>query len=168
MSLKAEIRHAESKDLAEIVAIYNQAIVNQFATAHMEEFDIQERKDWFGGFSLDKHPLLVAVVQNKVVGYISLSPYRKGRRALSKTAEISFYIHNDFHQKGLGSMLMSEILNSCENLGIRNLLAILIDTNQSSIHLLEKFGFDEWGYYPNVADFEGVICGQLIYGRNLK
>ncbi len=36
-----------------------------------------------------------------------------------------------------------------------------------ALSLLEKMGFEKWGHLPNVAEINGEICGQFIYGKDL-
>jgi L-amino acid N-acyltransferase YncA len=44
---------------------------------------------------------------------------------------------------------------TCLALQIKHLFAIVLEDNQASIRLLEKMGFEKWGYLPRVADFDG-------------
>ena len=37
----------------------------------------------------------------KITGWASLSPYRAGRGAFDYTAEVSYYIDNKHHRKGI-------------------------------------------------------------------
>ncbi len=104
---------------------------------------------------------------DSVIGYIHLSGYRPGRRAMKYIAEVSYYIHEDHHRKGIGSKMMTFIINEAKSLGYRDLLAILLSWNTGSIKLLKKYGFEEWGNLPNIADFDGDICSHLYYGLKL-
>jgi phosphinothricin acetyltransferase len=52
-------------------------------------------------------------------------------------------------------------------LQIRHLFAIVLEGNEGSRRLLEKMGFEKWGYLPRVADFDGKEVGHLYYGRHL-
>lgn len=47
------------------------------------------------------------------------------------------------------------------------LVAILLEWNIPSIQLLEKFGFERWGFLPEVTEFPGGLCGYLYYGRKI-
>ena len=47
------------------------------------------------------------------------------------------------------------------------LFAIILDSNQGSIRLLEKYGFKKWGHLPRVADFDGIEVGHLYYGLRI-
>ncbi len=168
MKNKTTIRIANIDDLPFIVDIYNQAIRSKSATGDMNEFTVDERIIWFNKFDADKYPLYVAQQNDKVVGYATLSPYRAGRQAMSKIAEISFFVDNFFQRMGIGSALVKHAISDCKRLGKDNLLAILLDINPDSISLLKKFNFEEWGRLPDVIDFGKFRCDHLIYGLNLK
>lgn len=161
------IRHAVPADLSAIAEIYNQAIAYGGCTA-----DTFPPGESYWQMLLDEHPaeyfpLLVAGYNGKVVGWLSISPYRKGRHGLRFTAEVSYYVHTDFQSRGIGSMLMQEALDMASVLGLKTYIAILLDANQASIRLLERYGFARWAHLPGVADFEGREMGQYYYGRRL-
>ena len=160
------IRFAEARDLPSTVAIVNQA-VRARVNGSLKEFTIEEREAWFAKFDPNKYPIYVAEIDNKVVGYCYLSPYRPGRQAMAKVAEISYYIDFKYHRMGIASKLIEHAMNDCKRLEKESLLAILLDTNDASVAILEKFGFKRWGHYPEIIDLDGTSCGQLIYGRKL-
>ena len=162
------IRPATLKDYSEIVNIYNHAVDEKFATADTEHVSLESRKEWFGQHSPETYPIYVAEENGEIVGWCSLSPHRPGRKALRTVAEISYYIHKDHRRKGVASSLIDFTIESAISLGFKNLISILLDLNKTSIYILEKFGFDKWGHLPDVADIDGVICGQFIYGKKLK
>ncbi len=63
---------------------------------------------------------------------------------------------------------MEYALNDCARISCHVLLAIVLEWNDASVRLLEKFGFQKWGTLPEVADFSGHLCGHLYYGRKLS
>lgn len=166
MTTQYNIRFANDADLPAIVEIINQA-VRARVNGSLREFTVAERKPWFDKFNTENYPIYVAESHGKVVGYCYLSPYRPGRQAMRKVAEISYYIHFDHHRKGIASGLIAHAIADCKRLGKESLLAILLDTNNPSITLLEKFNFERWGHYPEIIDLDGQSCGQLIYGLKL-
>ena len=97
----------------------------------------------------------------------SLSPYRKGREALQNTAEISYYIDYKYHGSGHGKSLIQYMIDDCKRININNLFALLLEVNIPSIKVLERFGFERWGYMPNIVDLNGKLCSHVIYGKNL-
>lgn len=163
-----KIRIASSDDLPFIVAIYNQAIESKKATADLYPFTVEQRLAWFNKFNKNSYPIYVAELNNKVVGYATLSPYRNGREALKKVAEISFYLDYSSLGQGIGSILVKYVIDDCKRVNKETLLAILLDVNAASINLLTKFDFKEWGNLPLNSNFDGNKYGHLIYGLNLK
>ena len=162
------IRIAQQADLVQIVEIYNQAVALKSATADLYPLEPDDRSQWLKEHVPEKYPIYVAEVDDKVIGWCSLSPYRPGRMALRYTAEISYYIHEGYRRKGIGSALVKHAIAQCEKLGIKTLFALLLDVNVASVKLLEKHGFAKWGHMPNVADFDGQECGHLIYGLRVR
>jgi len=163
-----KIRIAREDDLDVINDIYNQYVGEPGFTAHTEKVGLEERKDWFNRHD-DRYPVFVSLNdKGRVSGWISLSPYRPGRKALKHTTEISYYLNRNERRKGIGSDLMTFVIAEAKKRGFRNLIAILLENNPSSIGLLEKFGFKKWGHLPKVADFNGVEIGQYYYGLRIS
>lgn len=162
-----EIRKATLEDCQAIIDIYNQAVEDGLKTADTEKISFDEGKEWLKGHLEDPHPVFVYTVDQQVAGWLSISAYRPGRQALRFTKEVSAYIHRDIRAKGAGSKLMEYTIEYCRKTQIKNIFAILLDTNKASIGVLEKFGFSRWGHLPKVADFEGKEVGQYYYGKRI-
>jgi phosphinothricin acetyltransferase len=125
---------------------------------------VEDREAWFCDHPSGTHPIYVAEVDGKPAGWCSLSAYRPGRAALRYTAEISYYVEETHRRRGIATALVRHALAACPGLRIRNLFAIVLEHNASSIRFLEKEGFQKWGFLPRVADFDGDECGQYYYG----
>ncbi len=162
------IRVAELEDLEAVVEIYNQAIAAGEKTADLTPFSLDDRKSWFSRHTPDKYPILVAEEAGSVVGYLTISAYRPGRMALRHTAEVSYFVHFEHHSKGVASRLLQYAIDMCPSLQIKTLFAILVDSNQNSIRLLAKYGFNKWGHMPRVAEFDGTEFGHLYYGLRIE
>lgn len=161
------IRIAEIADLESITHIYNMAVHSKFETADTTEVRLENRLDWFKSHDPAVFPVFVYEVDGTVVGWISLSPYREGRNALRYTIEISYYVHNDFKGQQIGSKLIETAITESKKLNYKTLFAIILDKNEPSIQLLIKYGFTKWGHMPDIADFNGIECGHVYYGRRL-
>ena len=161
------IRFAQKEDLPAIVDIYNQAIPSHRSTGDTQPLRVEDRLTWFEEHRPEKHPILVAEVEGRVAGWCSLSAYRPGRAAFRFAAEISYYIASAYHRQGIATALVEHVLAACPALQIRHLFAIILENNQASLRLLEKMGFEQWGYLPRVANFDGTEIGHLYYGRHL-
>src|ERR1035437_3085449 len=101
-----KIRIACITDLPAIVAIYNQSIPGKRSTADLDQVCLEDRTAWFVAHTAESHPVLVAEINNEIVGWCSISAYRQGRMALRFTAEISYYISTAFHRKGVATSLL--------------------------------------------------------------
>lgn len=163
---KTMIRLAKLSDLDTLTEIYNQAILTKRCTADMDTFTSEERMKWFNDHQDEKYPLYVYEINDKVVGYATLSSYRP-RRAFEKTVEVSYYIDFDYHRMGIGDALLKHTINSARNLGYKTLIAILLGVNKGSTGLLEKHGFEKYGEIPDIADFGDYICSHMYYGLKL-
>ncbi|TAJ11116.1 N-acetyltransferase [Marinilabiliaceae bacterium JC017] len=162
------IRKADLQDIIAINEIYNQAVRMGFQTADTEAVSLRERQKWFKEHCDDSYPVFVYVSNDQVVGWVSLSVYRKGRKALRFTAEVSYYIHQEWQKKGIGSQLLIYAIDRALELGYKNLFAILLEPNIGSIRLLEKHRFVKWGELPRVADFDGQEFNHLYYGLRIQ
>jgi len=162
-----QIRLAKPEDLYRIVDIYNQAVDMRFATADTEHWEAEEKQDWLAKHTRDEYPVYVAEIEGRVAGWLSISPYRPGRKALIYTKEVSYYIDQEYRRRGIGGELLTYALKQAANLQVRTYFAILLDTNLPSVKLLEKFGFSQWGFLPGVANFDGKVCGHLYYGLSV-
>lgn len=163
-----KIRVAVTDDLAAIVEIYNQAVPSHRSTARTSPVTVDERKSWFQEHQPSKHPIFVAETDRRVIGWCSLSVYRPGRPALRFTSEISYYVDQGYQRQGVGRALVQHALEEGPALGIKNIVAVLIDRNEGSRKLLEKLGFQQWGYLPRVLDFDGEEYGEFYYGKRVE
>jgi phosphinothricin acetyltransferase len=161
------IRLSNLNDLEATVEIYNQAIVTHQSTADTNTFTVNERLEWFNDHQCNEYPLYVYEIDSKVVGYIYFTGYRPGRKAMKHTAEISYYIHNDYRQREIGSDMLAFALKVSNDLNFKNLIAIILSVNIGSIKLLSKFGFTKWGCLPDIAGFDGIECSHYYYGLKL-
>ena len=161
------IRSATFSDLEPIVAIYNQAVLAKFETADTDTFTVEERTEWLNSHLNNQYPVIVAEHEGGVKGWLSISPYRAGRKALQGCVEVSYYVDHAFLGLGIGSQLLTQGLEVCRNNGFHTVLTIILDRNERSIQLMKKFGFELWGTLPDIADFDGERCGHVYYGRQI-
>lgn len=161
------IRLAEKQDLSKLVEIYNQAIQTKCCTGDLDPFTIESRTKWFEDHTPDKYPIYVYEINGEVVGYCTLSPYRAGRRAFDSVAEISYYIDFNHHKKGIAQKFMDHALENCKRLNISTLITYILEVNSISRYIMEKYGFELWGFLPDIVDLDGKICGHTLYGKKL-
>lgn len=165
--MSLSIRLALLNDLPIIVNIYNQAILKKGLTADLDLQDVSVKTSWFEQHIPDRYPIFVASKNDEIVGWVSLSPYREGRKALQRTTEVSLYIHDNHIGKGYGSMMMKQIMAEAKQIGYTNMIAILIANNEKSVGLFTKFNFTLWGLLPGIVEIGDEKLNHCIYGRSL-
>jgi len=162
------IRDAVLEDLPSIVEIYNSTIASRLVTADMEPVSIASRVAWFHAHSPDRHPLWVLEKDKDIYGWLSLSTFY-GRPAYQATAEVSLYVAPSHRRQGVGQQLLGHTLTSSPKLGIETLLGFIFAHNQPSLNLFKQFGFQSWGYLPQVAKLDEVKRDLVILGlSNIK
>ncbi|OFX89521.1 MAG: hypothetical protein A2W99_14435 [Bacteroidetes bacterium GWF2_33_16] len=160
------IRFAQEEDLNQIVNIYNQAIING-TTADTIPYKVSDKLNWFKEHSTEFYPIYIKEEYGKIRGWCSISHYRTGRLAVARTAEISYYVDYSYHRQGIGSDLISYALQDCIRIEKKTLIAIILENNIPSINLLSKFGFGQWGFMPDVAEFGKKTLGHLFLGKKI-
>lgn len=162
-----EIRKSKIEDLEDFTRIYNQAIKSAQCTCDRTVLTIEQRVPWFNEHQCERFPLYACVYDGRVVGYISLSPY-KTREALADVAEVSYYLDFDYRRMGLGSELLGFIIEEAKKLGFSTVIAIIVGTNIASESLAKKFGFEEWGRMPKICNFDGDLRDHVYLGLSIK
>jgi len=165
--MKIDYRLSKKTDLPLLTEIYNQAIRTKACTCDTEELTCEDRLSWLEDHDNEKYPLYTCLVDDEIAGYIYLTPYRKGRQALDRVAEVSYYFDSKFHSKGLGSKSLAFITEEAKKRNIEILIAILLGCNKKSIGLLKKYGFEEWGRMPEFALLNGNLEDHLYLGKKI-
>jgi phosphinothricin acetyltransferase len=143
------IRRAVLSDLDAITEIYNEAIATTTATFDTEPKTTFERLTWFQSHG-ERHPILVADLAGKVLGWACLSPW-SDRRAYADTGETSFYVKSEHQGQGIGRQLKAAVIEEARKLGFHSLIARVAEGSRESIHLNESFGFFHVGILKEVG-----------------
>ncbi|MDX5348348.1 MAG: N-acetyltransferase family protein [Hymenobacteraceae bacterium] len=160
-----QVRTATLNDLPAIVDIYNATIPGRMVTADTEPVTAESRMDWFYSHT-DMRPLLVATEGSEILGWLSFKSFY-GRPAYSGTAEVAIYLRKQAQGKGYGNRLLQYILDLSPALHLHTLLGFIFAHNQPSLQLFKKFGFEQWGYLPQVAVLDGQYRDLVIVGRKV-
>jgi len=146
---ETKIRGAKKSDLPELLEIYNHEVRTSPATFDLEPQTLVQRKAWFSAHRR-KHPLVVAERHGRVIGYASLSRFRD-KPGYSKTGEDSVYVRRGFQGKGVGTLLLKEILARATKLGYHTVIAGVVPPNEASVRLHEGLGFGYVGNFREVG-----------------
>ena len=85
-------------------------------------------------------PHLVATCGGEVVGYAYVVLFRK-RPAYRYAVKHSIYVHHEHLGRGVGRLLLQELIDACAAAGFRQMIGYIDADNAPSLALHEKFGF---------------------------
>ena len=146
-----QIRRAVIDDVQDCLNIYNYEVEHGVATLDLDPRTLEEWREWYNAHSDEHHPIIVGTIDDVVVGYASLSPYRL-KDAFKSTVELSIYIHQDYRGQGVATRLMEYILEMAKaDTMIHNVVSVITAGNEESTKLHNRFGFIYCGLTPEVG-----------------
>ena len=155
-----DIRKADDADIPAIIEIYNEAILTTTATFDIEPKSIAAQRKWFKAHGI-RNPIFVAVIDNNVIGWVSLSEYST-RCAYADTAELSLYVKGSFQNQGIGKKLMQAVLTEGKKVGLHTVISRIAGGNKISIYLHKQFSFKDIGVMKEVGKKFGKILDVYI------
>jgi len=165
-------RDATEQDLLQVVEIYNFAVATRKCSCDLEPTTVEARRRSFLEHTPDHRPFWVAEDVTHpafgVTGYLAFFHFMNERPGYFITADLAIYLHPDYQAKGLGSYLISQAIERAPGLGIETLTATIFASNEASIALFNKFGFQRWGFMPRVARLEGVEKDLVLVGLRIR
>ena len=137
------IRPARLDDLPAINRIYNLEIAEGTATWDTAPWSIEQRQAWFAGHD-DLTPILVAEHAGEVIGfaYATMMSSKHGWRF---TREDTIYVDQRYRGQRVGGRLLPALLERLREIGARLVVASITSSNDASIRLHAKYGFEVVG-----------------------
>lgn len=151
-----EIRPITKDNFSEVVDIYKQGLATNIATF---QNDLPQWEDWNKGH-LDFCRISI-YENNKMLGWTALTPV-SSRCVYAGVAEVSVYIAQNERGKGIGKILLNELITQSEANGIWMLQSGIFSENQSSIKLHEKCGFRMVGYREKIGKKNGIWKDNIL------
>lgn len=145
-----QVRYAVEQDLEQMLAIYNDIIVNTTAVYDYKPHTMDMRRQWFETKQQQGFPVFVAEAEGRVVGFSSIGPFRAWA-AYKYSVENSIYVAADQRGKGIGKLLLPPLIDASKQLNMHTIIAGIDATNEASILLHKKFGFEEVALFKQVG-----------------
>jgi len=160
------VRPAIVDDAEAIRAIYNPEVLESTVTFDLVPRTLDEQRAWLQARS-GAHAVLVAEDDApEVVGFASLSPY-KDRPAYSTTVEDSVYVRRDQQGRGVGRLLLAELVALATSHGFHAMVARIVGDHEASIRLHASLGFDVVGTEREVGRKFGRWLDVVVMQRLL-
>ncbi len=139
------IRPSLDTDLPAVTAIYAHHVLNGTGTFETEAPSVADMLARRADVLAKGLPYLVAEEAGTVVGF-AYGNWFKPRPAYRFSVEDSIYLAPDQQGKGLGRLLLTELLARCEAAGIRKVMAVIGDSaNAGSVGVHRALGFTQVG-----------------------
>ncbi|HKX93332.1 MAG TPA: GNAT family N-acetyltransferase [Methylibium sp.] len=139
------LRPSRPEDVPAITAIYGWHVAHGSGTFELDvpdEAEMARRRDDILAKGL---PWLVIEHGAQILGYAYANHFRP-RRAYRYALEDSVYVAPEAQRRGLGRVLLAELVARCEALGARQMFAVIGDSaNAGSIAVHKALGFTDVG-----------------------
>ncbi|RNB80162.1 N-acetyltransferase [Brevibacillus fluminis] len=145
---KVTIRPARLNDAEPVLTLEREVVgEGEFFIAVAEEYQKthDEHQKWMQNImENDRNAMFVADVDDTVVGLIVFTSHK--RKRLAHTGSISIMIRKEHRNRGLGRLLLQELLNWAErHPDIEKVSLGVFSTNHRAIALYKSMGFVEEG-----------------------
>jgi len=162
------LRPARIVDLPQVTDIYAHAVLTSAASYEYDPPSLEEITARFTAITGSNFPYLVAQDDGHILGYAYASHFRT-RPAYRFMVEDSIYIAPEHQGRGLGTLLLGELLARCEASGFRQIVAVIGDAanNLPSARLHNIMGFTECGRIRNSGFKFNRWCDTLLMQRAL-
>lgn len=159
------VRLAERDDAEAIRLIYNHEVVHTTHTFDLVPRTLDEQIAWLAERE-GALGVLVAEQDGSVAGFASLSEYRP-RAAYRTTVESSVYVDAPLRGAGVGTRLMTELIDLATARGFHTMLARIVGGHEASIALHRTVGFTTVGTERDVGRKLGNWLDVVIMQRML-
>lgn len=151
-----KLRIATTEDAEELLKIYAPYVLD---TAVSFEYDVPSVEEFRKRIenTLKKYPYIVAVLDDRIVGYSYCSEF-KSRAAYNYDVETTIYLADDMKGKGIGRILYTELEERLKEQNILNMNACIATIDIEDEHLTNgSTKFHEKMGYRTVGEFRQ--CG---------
>ncbi len=140
-----KIRNYTTDDAKKILEIINYNIVNSASLYDYEPRTLENQIAIFEDKLQKGFPIIVAIENEVVVGFGYYSEFRF-REAYKFTVEHSVYVSTNFQGKGIGKILLENLIDLAKNQKLHTMIGVIDSENTNSISFHEQFGFVKVGF----------------------
>jgi len=155
------IRKFEIEDKEKLIGMY-ESLSNEAVRWALPPYTRERiESGWLS--NLENLIALVAFYKYKIVGHTQVFKFPHPRRR--GTGDLVIYLHQDFHNVGLGSVMLKKLLMLAKENGLHRIGLSVVADNRLAIRLYQKFGFEIEGIKKDAYFGEdGKYHDELIMG----
>ena len=156
---RVAIRRMGPGDWPHVAAIYAAGIATRNATF---ETEVPSWKEWDAAHLADHR--FVAVDGDNVAGWVALTAY-SDRCCYEGVADLSVYVDPASQGRGIGRLLLEQVIRSSGEAEIWTLQAGIFPENAASLALHRRCGFRDVGTRERIGKLDGVWRDVLLLER---
>ena len=160
-----DVRDASADDAAACAAIYGHYVLHTAVSFELVPPDARRMAERIAA-ARERHAWLVAVVDDRVVGYAYATPFAD-RPAYRWSCEVSLYVDPTRLAEGIGRLLYAALLERLADRGMRVAIAKIVQPNPASDAVHARFGFEPVGVLHRVGFKHGVWHDVAIHELEL-
>lgn len=112
---------------------------------------------------------LVAISDERIVGYAAIFKHIHPREM--GVSDMGIYLHQDFHNVGLGTVMTETALSVAEEQGLHRIGLHVVEDNVVAVNLYKKFGFSVEGtirdaYYGADKKYHNLLVMGILLPRS--
>ena len=144
------LRAAEVRDAEAIADIYNYEVENTSATFDLVPRSIEAQREWITARAGAFAAIVAEESSVGVIGFAALSTYRD-RAGYRTTVENSVYVHRNHQRRGVGRLLLTNLLEVARSSGFHTVIARIDTQSIGSLALHKSLGFIEVGVEQQIG-----------------
>jgi len=165
--MSVSLRSATPADLPHITAIYRDAVLNGTASYELTPPTAEEMAARFQAIQEKAYPYIVAEDEGGAfLGYAYASAFRT-RPAYRWMVEDSIYLAPEARGRGVGSLLLNALVESCQTLGFRQMIAVIGGAHPASVAVHRSAGFTEVGLLKGTGYKHGQWLDTMLMQKAL-
>jgi L-amino acid N-acyltransferase YncA len=150
-------REATINDISQITIIYNEGIEDRIATLEISLRTDQTMKEWLISRGERYKVLVIEDDKSTVIGWASINSFNS-RCCYSGVGDFSIYIKRELRGKGIGKILLKDLLLKAKELKFHKLVLSTFEHNETGKGLYKSQGFREVGTYKE----QGILDGKFV------
>ncbi|MBB3658806.1 phosphinothricin acetyltransferase [Rhizobium sp. BK650] len=161
------LRDALASDLPAITEIYRESVLNSTSSYEITPPTETEMAARFSAICEQGYPYIAAAGEDgTLIGYAYASAFRT-RPAYRWLVEDSIYLGTEARGKGIGKLLLGELISRCTVSGFRQMTAVIGGASPASIALHRSLGFEKIGIMKGAGYKHGRWLDTMLMQREL-
>lgn len=163
-----KVIHCDSSYSPQILAIFNEAILNSTALYDYKPRTLEMMTAWFAAKQKGNYPVIGVVgSEGNLMGFGSYGTFRAWP-AYKYTVEHSIYVEANRRGRGIGKLLLQELIASARGQNYHVMVGGIDSQNAASIALHQRFGFQHAGTLGQVGFKFGHWLDLAFYQLTLE